>query len=118
MDMEFLHVEKKIEKQLNVLTELNTARSAVISLRDSLNDSLSSCPDASYIVRRMEANKAISVQATRTAVFSRDGFKCQKCHATKDLSIDHIVSVKNGGGDDLDNLQTLCTRCNSAKGAL
>lgn len=34
------------------------------------------------------------------------------------LSFDHIHPVHLGGGDELDNLQALCRRCNSRKGAV
>jgi 5-methylcytosine-specific restriction endonuclease McrA len=45
----------------------------------------------------------------------RDGFHCQHCHATRDLTIDHVVAVINGGTNDLDQLQLLCGSCNSTK---
>ena len=55
---------------------------------------------------------------TRYAILSRDNFTCQACgsrapHVT--LQIDHIVAVANGGSDDEENLQTLCTTCNFGK---
>jgi 5-methylcytosine-specific restriction protein A len=59
--------------------------------------------------------------ALRLDVFERDGFQCQGCgyqaHDSKDrkLHVDHIVPVSMGGTNDIDNLQTLCDRCNAAK---
>lgn len=53
----------------------------------------------------------------RTAVFERDAYRCQLCGTWTDLTIDHIIPVARGGGDDLDNLQTLRRPCNSSKGA-
>lgn len=32
-------------------------------------------------------------------------------------TVDHIISLKRGGTDTLDNVQLLCKHCNSAKGA-
>jgi 5-methylcytosine-specific restriction endonuclease McrA len=32
------------------------------------------------------------------------------------MTVDHIIPRSRGGTDDLDNLQTLCTKCNSIKG--
>lgn len=32
------------------------------------------------------------------------------------LTVDHIVAKKNGGGNELDNLQPMCSLCNSIKG--
>lgn len=54
--------------------------------------------------------------ATRNKVFARDGGCCLKCGSTKDLSIDHIVALSNGGDNSVENLQTLCKGCNSSKG--
>lgn len=47
----------------------------------------------------------------------RDGEYCRYCGATHDLTVDHILAIANGGGDDLGNLQLLCRPCNSRKGA-
>ena len=54
----------------------------------------------------------------RWAVFRRDGYSCISCGSEYDLSVDHIYPVSRGGGNDPDNLQTLCRTCNSRKGAL
>ncbi len=70
----------------------------------------------SYGSRRRVANIAIKNEKLRTEVFKRDGEKCLKCGTSKNLSIDHITSVKNGGGNDVKNLQTLCSKCNPSKG--
>ena len=55
-------------------------------------------------------------QAQREAIFKRDGKKCLKCGAMKELTIDHIVPIVLGGKDENYNLQTLCNKCNSWKG--
>jgi hypothetical protein len=52
----------------------------------------------------------------RDSVFVRDGGKCLKCGATDALSLDHIKPLRSGGDNSMENLQTLCTPCNSAKG--
>lgn len=52
----------------------------------------------------------------RDSVFARDGGKCLKCGATEALSLDHIKPLGSGGDNSMENLQTLCTPCNSAKG--
>lgn len=41
---------------------------------------------------------------------------CKECSSVDDLTVDHIVPRYCGGTDDLDNLQILCRRDNSAKG--
>lgn len=52
----------------------------------------------------------------RDEVFARDGNACLKCGATESLSLDHIQPLGSGGDNSIDNLQTLCTSCNSSKG--
>ncbi len=50
------------------------------------------------------------------AVFSKDGYACRKCKSQVELTVDHIRPVALGGGNEIENLQTLCKRCNSSKG--
>jgi hypothetical protein len=43
---------------------------------------------------------------------------CCLCGETKELHVDHIVPVRQGGDSDTpSNLQILCRRCNTGKGA-
>jgi hypothetical protein len=63
--------------------------------------------------------KAIS-KKLRFDIFKRDGFVCQYCGAHPPqaiLHVDHIVPVKEGGGNEDTNLVTACDRCNLGKGA-
>lgn len=59
--------------------------------------------------------------ALRYKVFEKDGFKCVMCGATAAtgaaLEADHIVPRAKGGKNVLENLQTLCDRCNRGKSA-
>jgi 5-methylcytosine-specific restriction endonuclease McrA len=48
-------------------------------------------------------------------VFARDGRICRYCGNDQNLQIDHIISRKNGGTHDMDNLQVLCRDCNLRK---
>jgi len=52
-------------------------------------------------------------------VFERDSYHCKRCGGDwmSGLTLDHIVPRLKGGTDDPENLQTLCQRCNSKKGA-
>lgn len=52
----------------------------------------------------------------RKLVFERDAYRCQTCGDWHDLSVDHIIPESKGGLAKLDNLQTLCRKCNSKKG--
>lgn len=55
----------------------------------------------------------------RYQVLSRDNSTCQRCGRTvKDgikLEVDHKLPVEWGGGNDIDNLWTLCNECNGGK---
>jgi hypothetical protein len=63
----------------------------------------------------------------RNEVLERDGFTCQRCgHGPGDadplnlarkvrLHIDHVIPVSQGGTDERDNLQTVCSACNQGR---
>lgn len=51
----------------------------------------------------------------RARIFARDGQRCLKCKSKDSLSIDHIIPLASGGDNADDNLQTLCSKCNSSK---
>ena len=71
----------------------------------------------SYPERRARADREISKFQLRIMIFGRDGNKCRRCRNTENISIDHIIPVASGGDESLNNLQTLCKSCNSAKGS-
>lgn len=58
----------------------------------------------------------------RFQVMKRDNFRCCICGASPakdpsiELHIDHIIPWSKGGETELDNLQTLCSKCNLGKG--
>lgn len=60
----------------------------------------------------------------RFTVMKRDNFKCCMCGRSPattlglELQIDHIIPWSKGGETTIDNLQTLCTDCNSGKSNL
>lgn len=57
----------------------------------------------------------------RFQVLKRDNFKCCACGASPardssvELHVDHIIPWSKGGKTELNNLQTLCFKCNSGK---
>ena len=57
----------------------------------------------------------------RYKVLKRDNFKCQMCgdspakDPSTELHIDHIIPWSRGGETTIDNLQTLCSKCNLGK---
>jgi len=69
-----------------------------------------------YPNARKEADKHISRIEVREAIFARDKHSCRHCRCKYNLTIDHIIPVSLGGGNETSNLQTLCKSCNSRKG--
>lgn len=67
----------------------------------------------------IQVQRSLVSDSVRYDVLRRDGFKCKICGATaKDgvkLEVDHIIPVSKGGRTTMDNLQTLCERCNRGK---
>ena len=69
----------------------------------------------SYTPSRKISNKL------RYQVLKRDNFKCCACGASPakdpsaELHIDHIIPWSKGGKTTLENLQTLCSKCNLGK---
>lgn len=57
----------------------------------------------------------------RWAVLKRDNYRCTKCGRSPsndhnvELEVDHDTPVARRGGNDLDNLRTLCRECNQGK---
>ena len=74
-------------------------------------------------MRRCERIAAVVLtEYLRPLVYARNQFTCCWCNKRQselgvELSVDHIRPRSNGGATTMDNLQTLCRRCNSKKGA-
>ena len=57
----------------------------------------------------------------RFAIYHRDGFKCLYCQRGPlaydgvGLTLDHVLSRKEGGGHESKNLVTSCLKCNSKR---
>ncbi|MBQ8902158.1 MAG: HNH endonuclease [Bacilli bacterium] len=55
----------------------------------------------------------------RYEVLKRDNFRCKLCGMSAEdgvkLHVDHIIPVSKGGKSTMNNLQTLCERCNLGK---
>jgi hypothetical protein len=58
----------------------------------------------------------------RQEVARRAGYRCEYCLIHEEdtfygCQVEHIISLKHGGTDDLDNLAYACAFCNYSKGA-
>ena len=49
----------------------------------------------------------------RAAVLERDKYRCYRCESKnkRSLSVHHIIPRREGGGDNMENLITLCLTC-------
>lgn len=91
------------------------------------NSTIAVQTSGSYIEENMNSNHTTSRDINlrmRYYVMKRDNFKCCKCGASPatdqsvELHIDHIIPWSKGGETVLDNLQTLCSKCNLGKSNL
>jgi len=72
-------------------------------------------PDEAREFRTRMVRQAVNL-STWKRIKSRDGHMCLKCGTMgRDLEVDHVKAVFNGGTSADDNLQTLCKACNSEK---
>ncbi len=53
---------------------------------------------------------------TRFNLFLRDGFTCQYCGSSDDLTFDHVLPRRLGGQTSWENITTACAPCNLKKG--
>ena len=73
--------------------------------------------------KSVAGQRALMTSKLRHYILERDNYTCKLCgNSTKFepnllLEIDHIIPISKGGMTELNNLQTLCWRCNRAKGA-
>lgn len=73
--------------------------------------------DGSSSARSARPKRRQFTMNERLAIFKADGYACVECGTDENLQVDHIVALANGGGDERENLRTLCQSCNSRKGA-
>ena len=65
-----------------------------------------------YLVRRPLLPRKLS----KKEVFLRDKFTCQYCgKKAQDLTLDHVVPRRQGGGHAWDNVVAACNKCNLRK---
>lgn len=56
-------------------------------------------------------------QATRLAIYLRDGARCVYCGRRAPLTLDHVIPHSRGGANAAANLITACRPCNDRRGA-
>lgn len=92
---------------------LNSIHECLIEASSCLSESVS----LDYASDRKEADKILRKEWFRNSILGSANFKCAMCSKSENLAIDHIKSVVRGGSTTPENLQVLCSSCNSKKGA-
>lgn len=67
---------------------------------------------------RAPANKRAVARKHRWIIAFRQHYVCATCNMLlhpKGFDIDHVVELRDGGKDELDNLQALCATCHAKK---
>ncbi len=86
---------------------------------DELEESTENTATNPPIIQTREVNLRL-----RWKVMRRDNFKCCLCGASPakdpsvELHVDHIIPWSKGGSTTMDNLRTLCSKCNLGKSDL
>ncbi len=60
--------------------------------------------------------KIMNHKPTKSAIYRRDGNKCQYCSSSRNLTLDHVIPRSKGGDDSYQNLVVACSNCNTKKG--
>lgn len=64
--------------------------------------------------RKSDLQRSLITRTKRERVYKRDGYTCQFCHrqyGKGELTLDHIVKIEHGGGNEDGNLRTVCRVC-------
>lgn len=92
------------------------------TIRNSTNNKLEKASEAVTLPKH-RTSRNINTRL-RFKVLSRDNFKCCACGASPakdpsvELHVDHIIPWSKGGETVIENLQTLCSKCNLGKSNL
>lgn len=106
-------------------------RNALNAFIDYINGNDEHISTSNYASRKTHFKEDSKHKTTRSIslrlrflVLKRDNFKCANCGASPakdpsvELHIDHIKPWSKGGETVIDNLQTLCSKCNLGKSNL
>ena len=93
-------------------------------IRDSILSTRNDIPETQAKLENIHRTSRNINTRLRFKVMKRDNFKCCACGAspakdpTIELHVDHIIPWSKGGETEIDNLQTLCSKCNLGKSNL
>ena len=93
-------------------------------IHDSILSTRNDIPETQLKLENIHRTSRNINTRLRFKVMKRDNFKCCACGAspakdpTIELHVDHIIPWSKGGETEIDNLQTLCSKCNLGKSNL
>ncbi|MEV7766666.1 HNH endonuclease signature motif containing protein [Microbacterium sp. NPDC086615] len=100
----------------------NSSQRTVVKMDTAAIDAMIEYLASSIKFRQSAAGqRALMTAKLRTFIKDRDGWQCLNCAASVQvepnllLEVDHITPVSKGGLTQVENLQTLCWRCNRSK---
>ena len=100
----------------------NSAQQTVIELNTQTIDELVETLSTKIRFTKTAAGqRALMTARLRNFIKHRDKHRCKSCSASVAaepnllLEVDHIIPISRGGLSTVDNLQTLCWRCNRSK---
>lgn len=100
----------------------NSSQQTVITLTTATIDELvETLSEKVRFSKSAAGQRALMTARLREYIKHRDGYTCKACSVSVAaepnllLEVDHIVPVSKGGLSVLENLQTLCWRCNRRK---
>lgn len=64
---------------------------------------------------RIPVSKMTLRKPTKSMIYLRDGYKCQYCGSSRNLTLDHILARSRGGDSSWSNLVVCCSVCNTKK---
>lgn len=103
---------EKIEKLKGLLAHSNPGMGLGELLEKACDLAIASVEPVAKTKVNTPAEKSASIRKRRVTIREKSEGKCQICHSTYALEIDHIVPRAKGGGDDSENLRLLCRSCN------
>lgn len=100
----------------------NSAQRTTVTLNTQTIDALVETMSQKIRWRRSAAGqRALMTARLRESIKARDGYACRQCAISVAaephllLEVDHIIPVSRGGLSTVENLQTLCWKCNRSK---
>ena len=97
------------------------ARLVLKRLRDDRGPLFDDVAHREDVPRRTDLGDLPNYRTHKHTLYGMQEGKCNGCLVLfpfRNFSVDHVVPRAKGGNDHMDNLQLLCTACNSSKGTL